>query len=99
MRERGKEIRKREKKKRKEKEKKERKRKEAAISSSVNWRSDDQNSLDQGVKSGDSTRGYASRGRDSSYFCLFLAFRLLFCVDFGTVLCHVNGMGRVCSHF
>ena len=44
---------------RKEKEKKERKRS-----------SDGRNSLDQGVKSGDSTRGYALRGRDSSYFGL-----------------------------
>ena len=44
-------------------------------------------------------RGYASRGRDSSYFGLFLAFGLLFWADFRTVLCHVNGMGRVCSRF
>ena len=36
------------------------------------------NSLDQGVKSGDSTRAYALSGRDSSYFCLLLAFGLLF---------------------
>ena len=36
------------------------------------------NLLDQGVKSGDSTRGYTSRGRDSSYFGLLLAFGLLF---------------------
>ena len=62
-------------------------------------RSDDRNSLDQGVKSRDSTRGYASRGRDSSYFSLLLAFGLLFWADFGTVLCHVNGMGRVYSRF
>ena len=41
-------------------------------------RSDGLNSLDQGVKSGDSTRDYASRGKDSSYFCLLLVFGLLF---------------------
>ena len=55
------------------------------------------NSLDQAVKSGDLTRGYTSRGRNSSYFGLFLAFWLLFWTNFGTVLCHVNGMGRVYS--
>ena len=44
------------------------------VSSSVHWRSDGRNSLDQGVKSGDSTRGYASRGIDYSYFGLFLTF-------------------------
>ena len=44
-------------------------------------------------------RGYTSRGRDSSYFGLFLAFGLLFWVDFGTMLCHVNGMGQVCVRF
>ena len=49
--------------------------------------------------SGDLTRGYASRGRDSSYFSLLLAFRLLFWANFGTVLCHGNGMGRVCIWF
>ena len=65
----------------------------------VHWGSDDRNSLDQGVKSENSTRGYASRGKDSSYFGLFLVFGLLFWADFRTVLCHVNGMGRVCSHF
>ena len=69
------------------------------VSSSVHWRSDGRNSLDKEVKSGDLTRGYASRGRDFSYFSLFLTFGLLFWADFGTVLCHVNGMGRVCSQF
>ena len=44
-------------------------------------------------------RGYASRDRDSSYFGLFLAFGLLFWADFGTMLCHVNGIGWVCSRF
>ena len=33
------------------------------ISSSIHWRSDGQNSLDQKVTSGDSTRNYATRGR------------------------------------
>ena len=56
-------------------------------------------SLDQGVKSRDSTRGYASRGMNSSYFGLFLAFGLLFWADFGTMLCHFNCMGRSCSRF
>ena len=56
-------------------------------------RSDGRNSLNQGVKSGDSTWGYPSRDRDSSYFGLFLAFEVLLWTDFGTVLCHVNGMG------
>ena len=70
-----------------------------AVSSSVHWRSDGRNSLDQGVNSRDSTRGYASRGRDSSYFGLFLAFGLLFWADFRTMLCHVNGMGLICSQF
>ena len=78
----GKEKRKREKKEKKRKEKKRKRKRERGrrptISSSVHWRPDGQNSLDQGVKSGDSTRGYASRGRDSSYFGLFLAFGLLF---------------------
>ena len=69
------------------------------VSSLVYWHSDGRNSLDQGVKSGDSTRGYASRGRDSFYFGLFIAFGLLFWADFGTMLCHVNGMGRICSRF
>ena len=55
--------------------------------------------MDQGVKSGDSTRGYASRGKDSSYFGLLLAFGLLFWANFGTVLCHVNGMERVYNPF
>ena len=41
-------------------------------------RSDGRNSLDQGVKSGDSMRVYVSRGRYSSYFGLLLAFGLLF---------------------
>ena len=48
------------------------------VSSSVHWRSNGRNSLNQGVKSGDSTKGYASRGRDSSYFGLLLAFELCF---------------------
>ena len=48
-----------------------------AVSSSVHWRFDGRNSLDQGVKSGDSMRGYASKGRDSSYFGLLLAFGLI----------------------
>ena len=61
--------------------------------------SEGRNLLDQGVKSGDSMRGYTSRGRDSSYFGLLLAFGLLFWADFGTVLCHVNGMGWVYSQF
>ena len=43
--------------------------------------------------------GYAPRGRDSSYFGLFLSFDLLFWVDFGTMLCHVYGKGHVCSQF
>ena len=34
--------------------------------------------MDEGVKSEDSMRGYALRGRDSSYFGLLLAFGLLF---------------------
>ena len=67
------------------------------VSSSVHWCSDGLNSFDQGVKYGDSMRGYTSRGRDSSYFGLFLVFGLLFWVDFGTMLCHVNGMGQICS--
>ena len=92
--ERRKEREKREKrKKRKEKEKKERERgRRPTVSSSFHWRSDSWNSLDQGIKSGDSTRGYASRGRDSSYFGLLLAFELLFWSAFGTTLCHVYGM-------
>ena len=67
------------------KERKERKRKRKrergrrpVVSSSVHWRSSNQNLLNQGVKSGDSTRGYASRGRNSSYFGLLIAFGLLF---------------------
>ena len=72
----------------KRKRKRERGRRPAA-SSSVQWRFDSRNSLDQGVKSGDSTRGYASRGRDSSYFGLLPAFELLFWYAFGTTLCHV----------
>ena len=43
--------------------------------------------------------GYAPRGRDSSYFGLFLSFGLLFWVDFRTMLCRVYGMGRVCRKF
>ena len=43
--------------------------------------------------------GYASRGKDFSYFGLLLAFGLLFWADFGIVLCHAIGMGRVCSRF
>ena len=89
---------KKERKERKRKRKRERGRR-SAVSSSVHWHSDSRNSSDEGVKSRDSTRGYASRGRDSSYFGLFLAFELLFWVDFGIVLCHVNGMGRICSRF
>ena len=69
------------------------------VSSSVHWCPDCRNLLNQGEKSGDSTRGYASRGRDSSYFDLFLTLGLLFWADFGTVMCHVNGMGWVCSRF
>ena len=72
----GKEKRKREKKEKKGKGKEREKR--PAVSSSVHWRSDSRNSLDKGVKSEDSMRGYASRGRDSSYFGLFLAFGILF---------------------
>ena len=45
---------------------------------SVHWCSDSRNSLDQGGKFGDLTRGYASRSRDSPYFGLFIAFGLLF---------------------
>ena len=73
-------MRERERKKEREKRKKRKRErgKRPAVSSSVYWRSDGRNLLDQGVKSGDSTRGYASRGRDSSYFGLFLAFELLF---------------------
>ena len=37
------------------------------VSSSVHWHSNGQNSLNQGVKSRDSTRGYAQRGRGFSY--------------------------------
>ena len=48
------------------------------VFSSVYWRSNDRYSLNQGVKSGDSMRGNASRGRDSSYFGLLIAFGLLF---------------------
>ena len=51
--------------------KRERERKESRCSNG-------HNSLDQGVKSGDSTRAYALSGKDSSYFCLLLAFGLLF---------------------
>ena len=43
--------------------------------------------------------GYDPRGRDSSYFGLFLSFGLLFWADLGTVLCHVYGIGRVYSRF
>ena len=90
------EKRKRKKKGRERKEREERKRERRRKES---WRSDGQNSLDQEVKSGDSIKGYTSSGRDSSYFGLLLAFGLLFWDDFGTVLCHVNGMGRVYSQF
>ena len=83
---------------RKRKRKRERGRR-STVSFSVHWHSKGRNSLDQGVKYGDSTRGYTSRGRDSSYFCLFLAFGLLFWADFGTMLYHVNGMGRICRRF
>ena len=83
---------------RKRKRKRERGRR-SAVSSSVHWHPAGRNSLDQGVKSGDSTRGYTSRGRDSSYFGLLLAFGLLFWANFGTLLCYVNGMGWVCSRF
>ena len=81
------------------KEKKKKRGRRPTVSSSVHRRLDGRNSLDQGVKSQDSTRGYASRGRDFSYFGLFLTFGLLFWADFGMVLCHVNGMGWVCSRF
>ena len=43
--------------------------------------------------------GYDPRGRDSSYFGLFLSFKLLFWADFGTGLCHVYGMGQIFSRF
>ena len=69
------------------------------VSFLVHWCSDGRNSLDQGLKSGDSTRGYASRGTYSSYLGLFLYFRLLFWADFGTMLCLVNGMGQICNRF
>ena len=78
----------RERKRRKKKEKKERKERKRkrkrergrrlVVSFSVHWYPGGQNSLDQGVKSGDIKRGYTSRGRDSSYFGLFQAFGLLF---------------------
>ena len=72
-----------EKKERKEKKRKRKReiRRRPVVSSLVHWRSDGQNLLDQKVKSGDSTRGYASRGRDSSYFGIFIAFGLLFWGD------------------
>ena len=98
-RERGKEKRKREKKERKGKGKKKRNRRRLEVSSSVHWRFGSRYSLNQGVKSRDSTRAYASRSRDSSFFGLLLAFGLLYWIDFGTVLCHVNGMGWVYSRF
>ena len=44
-------------------------------------------------------KDYAQRGKDSSYVGLFLSFGLLFWTDFGTILCHVYGMGRVYSRF
>ena len=77
------ELRKGEKKERKERKERKRKRKRErgrrpVVSSSVHWHFEGRNLLDQGVKSGDSTRGYASRGKDSSYFGLFLAFGILF---------------------
>ena len=95
---------KREKNERKERKERKRKRKRERgtrpkVSSSIHWRSEGRNLLDQGVKSRDSTRGYSSTGRDSSYFSLFLAFGLLFWADFGIVLCHVNGMGRIFNRF
>ena len=37
-------------------------------------------------------KGYASRGRDSSYLGFFLSFELLFWSAFGTTLCNVYGM-------
>ena len=72
-----------EKKERKERKERKRKRKREkgkrpAVSSLVHWCSNGQNSLNQGVKSEDSTRGYASSGRNFSYFGLLLAFGLLF---------------------
>ena len=91
---RGEQERKREREERREKERK-RKRERGrrpTVSSSIHWRSDGRNSLDQGIKSGYSKRGYASRCRDSSYFGLLLAFELLFWFAFGTTLCHVYGM-------
>ena len=98
--EKGKGEKKKKKKRKKKKRKIERERgRRPEISSSIHWDFYHWNSLNQGVKSGDSMRGYASRARDSSNFGLFLAFELLFWAYFGTVLCHVNGMGRVCSRF
>ena len=46
-------------------------------------RSDSRNSLDQGVKSGDSTRGYTSRGRNSAYFGFTSS---LWAIVFGLIL-------------
>ena len=77
---------KKEKKEKKERERKEGKRRKKEIGKEKKLRergrkgsrrSDGRNSLDQGVESGDSTRAYASRGRDSSYFGLLIAFGLL----------------------
>ena len=82
---RGEEERKREREERRERErrrerrkerKKKRKRKRGGrrptVSSSIHWHFDSRNSLNQGVKYEDSTRGYVSKGRDSSYFgCLW----------------------------
>ena len=80
------------KKKRKERKRKRKRGRRSAVSSSVHWRFHGRNSLDQGVKSRDSSRGYDSRGRDSSYLGFFLSFELLFLSAFRTMLCHVYGM-------
>ena len=61
------------------------------VSSSVHWRSNCRNTLDQRVKSGDLIRSYTSRGRDSSYFGLFIAFGLLSWAYFGTMLMAWDG--------
>ena len=93
---------KREKKEKKKKKKRKRKRergRRSVVSSSVHLRSNGRNLLDQGVKSGDSTRATFQEVGIPSYFGLCLAFGLLFWADFGTMLCHVNGMGQICSRF
>ena len=69
---------KKKKEKEKEKERKKERGKRPTVSYLVYWHSDDRNSLNQRVKSGDSMRGYASRCRDSSYFGLLLALGQLF---------------------